>query len=123
MAALKSEYPLNDPAMLIPGRPEIQGEEPSLILHPKELAKIVGEIKAVEFSPYLQGWIDDYEKVGQRGRFLWQWCLKGVGLTTLPCVSPALRQHIMETKMLSNSVRIPTLFTLARDKLTSTITR
>ena len=32
-----------------------------------------------------------------------------------------LHLYALETKMLSNSVRIPTLFTLARDKLTSTI--
>jgi hypothetical protein len=102
MGALKSEYPLlNDSATLIPGRPDLHSDELSLILPPGELTRIVSEIKAVEFSPYLKGWIDDYEKVGQRGRFLWQWCLKGVGLTTLPCVAPALRQHIIETKMLS----------------------
>lgn len=91
MAALKSAYPLH----------EIQGEEPSLIVLPDELARIVADIKSIEFSQYLRGWIEDYEKVGQRGRFLWQWCLKGLGLTTLPCVEPGLRQHIIETKMLS----------------------
>jgi len=32
-----------------------------------------------------------------------------------------LHLYALETKMLSNSVRIPTLFTLARDKLTNTI--
>jgi len=100
MAALKAEYPLNGP--------ESHGadlaakeDEPSLIFLPGELAKIVAEIKAIEFSPYLSRWIEDYEKVGQRGRFLWQWCLKGVGLTTLACVDPRLREHVIETKMLS----------------------
>jgi len=100
MAALKAEYPLNGP--------ESHGadfgakeDEPSLIFLPGELAKIVAEIKAIEFSPYLSRWIEDYEKVGQRGRFLWQWCLKGVGLTTLACVDPRLREQVIETKMLS----------------------
>jgi len=75
--------------------------ETSLIFLPEELTKVVSDIKNIQFSPYLENWIKDYEEVGQRGRFLWQWCQKGVGLTTLPCVSPELREHVMETKMLS----------------------
>lgn len=38
--------------------------------------------------------------MGQRGRFLWQWCLKGIRLTTLPSVDPELREHLVETKLL-----------------------
>lgn len=101
MSALKSEHYLNHLEIGTAAQPEIQGDEPSFILLPAELAKIVADIKAIEFSPYLRGWIEDYEKVGQRGRFLWQWCLKGLDLTTLPCVAPSLRQHVIETKMLS----------------------
>lgn len=67
----------------------------------QELAAITDSIRKVEFSPYLAKWIEAYETAGQRGRFLWQWCLKGVGITTLPSVHPELSQHIMETKMLS----------------------
>jgi len=100
MAVLKSEDLLSDPEILGSGQSD-SGDEPSLIFLPAELAKLVGEIKDIQFSPYLRGWIEQYEKVGQRGRFLWQWCLKGVGLTTLPCVVPALREHVIETKMLS----------------------
>src|SRR5437867_5844259 len=91
MTALKSEYPLT----------EIEGAEPALIVLPNELAEAVSQIKSTEFSPYLERWITDYEKVGQRGRFLWQWCLKGLNLTTLPSVVPSLREHAIETKMLS----------------------
>jgi hypothetical protein len=101
MSALKSEEFLNTPELLSPPGPEIKGDEPSLILLPAELATIVAEIKAMEFSPYLQKWVEDYEQVGQRGRFLWQWCLKGLNLTTLACVPASLRQHVIETKMLS----------------------
>lgn len=101
MSALKSEQFLNDPEIGRPDQRESPGNEPSFILPPAELAKIVAEIKAIEFSSYLKGWIEDYEKVGQRGRFLWQWCLKGLKLTTLPCVEPNLREHVIETKMLS----------------------
>jgi hypothetical protein len=76
------------------------GADLSLQLAPEELSEIVREIKAVKFSAYLQQWIESYETVGQRGRFLWQWCLKGVRLTTLPSVAPEFREHVVETKML-----------------------
>jgi hypothetical protein len=72
----------------------------SLVLSPGELAEIVTEIKQVKFSPYLQHWIKSYETVGQRGRFLWQWCLKGVRMTTLSSVDAEFHDHVVETKML-----------------------
>src|SRR5687767_9209087 len=93
MAALRSEY--------LQEEVEVHADEPALMLLPSDLQEIVADIKSIEFSPYLRGWIEEYEKVGQRGRFLWQWCLKGLGITTLPCVEPKLRQHAIETKMLS----------------------
>lgn len=70
-------------------------------LLPEELVQLSNGIKRVQFTPFLQEWIGEYEKVGQRGRFLWQWCWTGVNMTTLPCVDPNLREHVMETKMLS----------------------
>ena len=76
-------------------RPEL-----SLESTPAEMSQIVAEIKQVQFSPYLQSWIKNYESVGQRGRFLWQWCLKGVRMTTLPSVDAELREHVAETKLL-----------------------
>ena len=100
MATLKSQSILKN-AELPTGPLEIQSDEPSFIFPPGELAKVVADIKNVQFSPYLQTWIENYEKVGQRGRFLWQWCLKGLGIVTLPCVPPNLREHVIETKMLS----------------------
>jgi hypothetical protein len=101
MAALKSPQILRNPGPPATGEPDVQNDDSSLILLPEQLTKIVAEIKAIEFGPNLSKWITDYEKVGQRGRFLWQWCLKGLKLTTLPCVAPALREHAIETKMLS----------------------
>src|SRR5436190_1699888 len=91
MAALKSE----------PLFTETNMDEPSLVVAPSELAEVVADIKSTEFSPYLEHWVEDYEKVGQRGRFLWQWCIKGLNLTTLPSVPAKLRDHVIETKMLS----------------------
>lgn len=66
-----------------------------------ELSRFAQEIKAVEFTPSLDDWIRKYEKCGQRGRFLWQWCAKGVRLTTLPSVEPQFNDDVYETKMLS----------------------
>src|SRR5687767_12836326 len=93
--------PQNAPEELLDGTPEISEITPSFrYLLPEELQQISNDIKKVKFTPYLNRWIDDYERVGQRGRFLWQWCWKGVNMTTLPCVEPKLREHVMETKML-----------------------
>jgi hypothetical protein len=80
---------------------EVEVSEPALVVLPSELTEAVSEIKSIQFSPYLERWVQDYEKVGQRGRFLWQWCMKGLNLTTLPCVAAKLREHVIETKMLS----------------------
>src|SRR5688572_22497177 len=91
MAALNSEF----------AHTEAPAAEPSLVVLPSELDEAVADIKGIQFSPYLERWVQDYEKVGQRGRFLWQWCMRGLNLTTLPCVVPKLREHIIESKMLS----------------------
>jgi hypothetical protein len=98
MSLLRTDYLSEDTDVMVadlPARPE-----PSLESTPAQMTQIVAEIKQVQFSPYLQTWIKNYESVGQRGRFLWQWCLKGVRMTTLPSVDPALREHIAETKLL-----------------------
>jgi hypothetical protein len=98
MSVLRTDYLSEDTDVMVeecPARPE-----PSLESTPAEMSQIVAEIKQVQFSPYLQTWIKNYESVGQRGRFLWQWCLKGVRMTTLPSVDPALREHVVETKLL-----------------------
>jgi hypothetical protein len=72
-----------------------------LQLSTEELGRIVEDIRKVRFSPYLLHWISNYETVGQRSRFLWQWCLKGVEMITLPSVENSIREHVVETKMLS----------------------
>src|SRR4051812_48440218 len=105
MSALRTDYLPKDMDVIIAAPPAAQTAttttgDLSLHLTPGELSEIVSEIKEVKFSPYLQHWIKSYETVGQRGRFLWQWCLKGVRLTTLPSVDPELREHVVETKML-----------------------
>jgi len=101
MSALRPEHALNKPQIFVADQPPIDHDDPPLSLLPAELATIISDIKAVEFSPYLEQWITSYETVGQRGRFLWQWCLKGLGITTLPCVSPDVRKHVIKTKPIS----------------------
>jgi deoxyxylulose-5-phosphate synthase len=52
-------------------------------------------------SSDLESWVEVYEQVGRRTRYLWKWCLQGVELTTLPCVLPEWRAHACDTKVLS----------------------
>jgi hypothetical protein len=102
MSVLKSE--IQKPTLqLLDDSSEMTSEISPSFRHllPEELLLISTEIKQVKFSPYLSHWIEDYERVGQRGRFLWQWCWKGVNMTTLPSVDPKIREHVMETKMLA----------------------
>ena len=98
MSALRTDYLTHDTDVAL-GEPA-KTSELSFQISAPELTQIVAEIKQVTFSPYLQEWIRSYESVGQRGRFLWQWCLKGVRMTTLPSVEPALKNHVVETKLL-----------------------
>lgn len=64
------------------------------------------QILAREFSPTVAAWIRDYAAVGERSLYLWRWCLHGVGLTTLPCVSEELREHACDTKFLSGMLNV-----------------
>jgi hypothetical protein len=96
MSALRTDYLDNDTDVVL----QEPSADLSLDISAPEVSQIIAEIKQVTFSPYLQEWIRSYESVGQRGRFLWQWCLKGVRMTTLPSVETALRSHVVETKLL-----------------------
>jgi hypothetical protein len=64
------------------------------------------QVLAQQLSPALQGWLRAYADVGHRGLYLWKWCLLGVELTTLPTVSPELRMHARDTKVLSIMLNI-----------------
>ena len=46
-------------------------------------------------------WIAEYERVGTRELYLWQWCLHGIELTTLPSVSQPICTALCDTKLLS----------------------
>lgn len=83
-----------------PARPS--QSEPSAGAAADERQAIVGK----RFSPWLAGWIDEYSRVGKRGLYLWQWCLHGVELTTLPCVPPEWRADAGDTKVLAGMLNV-----------------
>ncbi len=65
--------------------------------------QIQAEIDAAfsqELSAELSQWVERYARVGRRNPYLWKWCRQAVGLTTLPCVDPELREHLCDTKTL-----------------------
>ena len=64
------------------------------------------QILELEFTPTVAAWVREYAEVGERSLYLWRWCLHGVGLTTLPCVSAELREHACETKFLSGMLNV-----------------
>jgi transketolase C-terminal domain/subunit len=68
-------------------------------LHPS--AHGPGQSPNVALSRDAQRWVHAYSRIGHRTNYLWHWCLKGLELTTLPCVLPALRCHVRDTKLLS----------------------
>jgi len=62
---------------------------------------VQAQVLAVQFSPFIDEWVQAYSKVGTRDVYLWRWCLHGLGLTTLSCVAPELRQDLCDTKLLA----------------------
>jgi len=58
-------------------------------------------VRSAELSPSVETWFDIYSEVGRRPRFLWQWCVHGAELTTIPAVLPVWRSHLCDTKVLS----------------------
>ncbi|HWB09807.1 MAG TPA: hypothetical protein VG826_11295 [Pirellulales bacterium] len=64
------------------------------------------QILAKRFSPELAPWIAAYERAGQRGGYIWKWCLHGVELTTLSCVPPSWRAHVCDTKVLAGMLNV-----------------
>lgn len=59
------------------------------------------QIAGRRFSDELAPWITAYESIGQRGGYIWKWCLHGVELTTLSCVPETLRGDACDTKVLA----------------------
>ena len=53
-----------------------------------------------EFPENLQVWVDRYQRVGERGLYLWQWCLFAVDLMTLSSVDRNQHAAARDTKFL-----------------------
>ena len=100
MSSLNIDYLRKDSASLRGKSLDTAPVRPLLDWSPAELQKAITEVKNLVFSDYLAGWIKEYETVGQRSRYLWQWCVQGIALTTMPSVMPELRTHVIETKLL-----------------------
>lgn len=63
-------------------------------------------ILAQPLSAAVEAWVAEYAKVGQRPKYLWQWCQRGVELTTLPCVLPEWRSDVCDSKVLSIMINV-----------------
>lgn len=70
--------------------------------HPtaEQIQAEIGAVMARQLSPDLSAWVTRYAEVGRRAPFLWNWCRQAVEITTLPCVSPELRDSLCDTKTL-----------------------
>jgi len=53
------------------------------------------------FRREVRHWIAQYDEVGHRDLYLWQWCLHGIELTTLPSVSEEWQAAVHDVKLLS----------------------
>ena len=53
-----------------------------------------------EFPENLQPWVNRYQQVGERGLYLWRWCLYAVDLMTLSSVDDSQHAIVRDTKFL-----------------------
>lgn len=51
-------------------------------------------------SPALSSWVQRYQQVGHRSPYLWNWCCRGVELTTLSAVAADWYDCVRDTKVL-----------------------
>jgi len=67
---------------------------------PEQIKSEIDIVLESQLSPALQAWVDRYADVGSRNPYLWNWCRRGVEVTTLSCVDPACRDELGDTKVL-----------------------
>lgn len=67
---------------------------------PEELEFETAAVADKSLSLELQHWIDRYEQVGSRERYLWKWVRQGVEITTLSSVDSECYDSVCDTKVL-----------------------
>jgi len=67
---------------------------------PATMEEEIATVLAIKLSDELHPWVDGYAQVGHRNPFLWNWCRRGVEVTTLSCVDPTLRDAVCDTRVL-----------------------
>lgn len=96
----------------VDGRPDAEGDRErdshpaaglarSFGFEPSDLRREHEAVLARELGPDVERWFERYEPVGDRARYMWQWCVHGAELTSLPCVDRDLADHVRDTKVLA----------------------
>lgn len=71
-----------------------------VLIEPNDAPESIERWEAVEFSDNLLPWIDRYRQIGNRGLYLWRWCLYAVDRMTLSSVSEACAPAARDMKFL-----------------------
>ncbi len=69
-------------------------------LTPENIQKEIKEIQEIQLPLELQKWVQEYEKVGKRDKFLWKWVYIATQITTLPIVLEKYRTSVCKIKTL-----------------------
>jgi hypothetical protein len=67
---------------------------------PEAMEREIADVMTIKLSDDMQPWVEGYAKVGHRNPFLWNWCRRGVEVTMLTCVDPALSNDVCNTRVL-----------------------
>lgn len=91
---------------------EVTAARMSKLSQPPELASVLesrapswkgtlANIRAIELSPLVHGFVERYETVAHRDDFLWRWAAIGVDQTRLSCVPLDYADYLRDTKLLA----------------------
>lgn len=58
-------------------------------------------IESIKLSPLFSERVNQYNQLGNRGEYLWKWCVYGLRAIVMPCAAMELREHAFDTKMLA----------------------
>lgn len=75
-------------------------QTPDFVPSDEQIAQVGEYVMSKPLSPDFSRWVSEYETVGDRDGFLWNWCRQAVEMTTLPCVSPEHHDELCDTKTL-----------------------